>query len=241
MKNLISLIAVLFWTANYGFGQTEIGAKIGYNYLFSKYEGSFETPSPGSTFDVKGAGYHFGGFYSYMPMDNVFLSAELLITNRRWNEISVTNYDGNETSSKSENFTFYSNYYLEIPLAFKYGINLRRTKFGTNKYLMFYGGPSTHLLIGSKGRRQETFRVDAHDQTTVSQEETQFTKSELRDYFKPIQVGLHGGIQYSFGFGLNVDLRFQQLLMPVSVETESLGVLKQGIATLSVGYNFYND
>jgi len=241
MKKIIALSAVLLWTANLGFGQTEIGAKIGYNYLFSNYEGSFATPSPGTTFDMTGGGYHFGGFYSYMPIDNVFLSAELLISNRRWNEMSVTNYEGNQTSSKSESYTFYSNYYLEIPLAFKYGINMRKSKFGTDKYLMFYGGPSTHFLMGTKGSRQETFRVDAQDQTTVTQEETILTKSELKEYFTPIQVGLHAGIQYSFGFGLNIDLRYQKLLMPVSIDTENLGVLKQGMATLSVGYNFFND
>ncbi len=241
MRKTIALSAALLCMTSLGFSQTEIGVKAGYNYLNSSYE---STPVPGSGanyLDLKGGGYHFGGYYSNMPMDNVFLSAEVLISNRRWNELFTNVNEGSEVMTQAETFTFYSNYYLEIPLSIKYGINMRKSRYGDNKYLMFYAGPTTNILMGTKGYRQETFRVDTHQQTTVTQEETRLATSDLKAYFTPIQVGLHGGIQFSFEFGLNIDLRYQHLLMPVSIDTENFGQLKQGIASISIGYSFFRD
>jgi hypothetical protein len=236
MKKIVAL--ALFTVGSFtGMAQHEIGAKAGYTYLMGKYETSLSDVNV----TLDGGGYQFGGYYTYSPMENMFLSGELLFSGRMWNEAIVGGSDGAEVTTLSESLRHYSNTYLEIPLSIKYGINMRRTRYGANKYLLFYAGPSAHLLMGSRGSSQETFRVDAQGQTTVVQDESDFTKAELRDYFTPVQVGLHGGIQFTFEFGLNIDLRYQQLLMPVSVDTEAYGALKQGMATFTVGYSFFRE
>jgi len=236
MKKILALTVAVF-TAATTFGQHELGFKMGYSYLMGNYDSPLlETPV-----EMNGGGYTFGGYYSYSPMENLFLSGELLLSGRMWNETAVDAFQGNEVSTSTEQYTHYSNTYLEIPLSLKYGISFRRGRYGSNKYLLFYAGPSTHLLIGSKGSRQETFRVDAQEQSTIMQEEVEFTKTELNNYFTPVQVGVHGGVQFSFEFGLNVDVRYQRLLMPVSVDTESFGFLRQGMATFTLGYSFLRD
>ncbi len=231
--------------ATSGFAQDhEVGAKLGYNHLFMKYDNILGTSSSSLTQELGGGGFVFGGYYSYTPMDNLFLQAELLFSNRMWNEITIDSYEG-QVSTISEKYTHYTNNYLEIPLIVKYGINLRKTRYGGNKYLFFYGGTSTHILMTTKGSQQETFRVDAQGQSTVSQNETIFDKSDLKNHFTPVQASVLGGISFNFEFGLNVDLRYQYLMMPVTRPTpqatdfsEGFGVLKQGMATFTIGYNF---
>lgn len=233
MKKILVFIAALS-AGSVCLAQHDLGFKMGYSYLMGKYESPLST----NTVEMNSGGYSFGGYYSYTPMDNLFLSGELLISGRMWNETTIDVFEGSEVMTMNEQYTHYSNIYLEIPLSVKYGISFRRGRYGSNKYLLFYAGPSTHLLIGSSGSREETFRVDAQQQTTVLQEDIEFTKTELRDYFTPVQVGIHGGIQFAMEFGLNIDLRYQQLLMPVSVDAESFGLLRQGMATFSIGYSF---
>jgi hypothetical protein len=193
-----------------------------------------------TTQDLNGGGYVVGGYYAYTPLDDFYLQAEVLLSNRRWNEVTTSVYTG-QVSTTSEVYTNYSNTYLEIPIIAKYGINMRKSRYGGNKYLFFYGGTAFHLLASSKGSQQETFRIDALGQTTVVQDEANFTDSELSEHFTSVQAGIIGGIQFNFEFGLNVDLRYQQLLMPVTTIGEDFGVLKQGMATFTIGYSFLRD
>lgn len=229
--------------ASFSFGQHEIGVKAGYNLLFTNYNNPLEIEG----IETDGGGYHFGGYYSYTPMDNLFLSGELLISNRSWNEIVRSNHEGS-IQTLEEVYTYYSNTYLEIPLSIKYGINMRRTRYGGNKYLLFYAGPSAHLLMGTKGSSQETFRVDAYGQTTVVQEEEIYAKSDLKEYFSPFQMGVHAGVGFSFDFGLTLDARYQTMLMPTNrADVQDLllgdgkGSIKQGMLMFSVGYSFFRD
>jgi len=240
MKKVIALVAVTLMAAT-SFGQHEIGAKAGYNYLMTNYEGS-ETE-----FETNGGGYHLGAYYSYTPMDNLFLAGELLISSRRWNAISSSTTESSITT-KQETYSFYSNHYLDIPMSIKYGLNMRKGRYGDSKYLLFYAGPSVHLLMGSNGSVQRTTRVDAHDQTTVLQEEESYKSEDLKDYFRPVQLGLNAGISYRFGFGLTLDARYQAFAMPSNkvdlddvANSEWDGVVKQGMFMFSVGYSFLRD
>lgn len=220
---------------------------MGYTHLFNNYLDpvvASESTVPSVT-ETNGGGFQLGGYYSFTPMDDFFLQAELLLSNRMWNEITTSTYEGQVTTVNQE-YIHYSNNYLEIPLSAKYGINMRRTRYGGNKYLFFYGGPSFHLMMSTKGSIQETSRVDAQEQTTVVQNERDFTKSELKSHFSPMQAGVFAGIQFNFEFGLNVDLRYQYLMMPVTKNDPTQDglknpTLKQGMASLTIGYSFLRD
>ncbi len=243
MKTAIAL-AVALSAAVTSFGQHEIGAKAGYNYLFTNYD---NTTAGAPDLETDGGGYHAGVYYSYTPEDNLFLAAELLISNRRWNEVSSSSTTGDIVITE-EQYTYYSNHYLEIPISVKYGINMRKGRYGDNKYLLFYAGPSAHLLMGTKGSTQETFRIDALGQSTVMQEEVIFKSNDLKKYFSPFQLGLHAGISYSFSFGLTVDARYQTMLMPTNKEETDAstigvgkGLIKQGMLMFSIGYSFLRD
>lgn len=240
MKKLITLVAVTLM-ATASMAQHEVGAKVGYNYLMSKYDG-IETEV-----ETNGGGYHLGAYYSYMPMDDLFLGGEVLISSRRWNAISSATTQSSITT-KEEEHSFYSNHYLDIPLSIKYGLNMRKGRYGDSKYLLFYGGPSVHLLMGTQGSTQRTTRVDAHEQTTVVQEEEMYQSEELRNYFRPVQIGFNVGVSYRFGFGLTLDARYQALAMPSNnYELEDVpnsqweADLKQGMFMFSVGYSFLRD
>lgn len=243
MKRAIAL-AVALSAAVTSFGQHEIGFKAGYNYLFTNYD---NTIANAPELETNGGGYHAGAYYSYTPQDNLFLSAELLISNRRWNEISRSTTDGDIVISEEE-FTYFSNHYLEIPIAVKYGINMKNGRYGDNKYLLFYAGPSAHLLMASRGSSQGTTRIDAHNQSTVTREDVIYKTEDLKKYFSPFQLGLHAGVSYSFPFGLTVDARYQTLLSPANQEEtdESTigvgkGMIKQGMFMFSIGYSFLRD
>ncbi|NVK65343.1 MAG: PorT family protein [Flavobacteriales bacterium] len=240
MKKVITLVAVTLMAAT-TFGQHEVGAKAGYNYLMTNYEGS-ETE-----LETDGGGYHLGAYYSYTPMDNLFLGGEVLISSRRWNAISSSSTASSITTTQ-ENYSFYSNHYLDIPLSIKYGLDMRKGRYGDSKYLLFYAGPSVHLLMGTKGSVQRTTRVDAHNQTTVLQNEEEYNTDDLREYFRPVQLGFNAGVSYRFGFGLTVDARYQAFAMPSNktdlddlANSEWDGVLKQGMFMFSVGYSFVRD
>lgn len=245
MRRVIALAVVLSAAAT-SFGQHEVGAKAGYNYLFTKYDNPTATVgAPELVTD--GGGYHLGAYYSYTPEDNLFIAGELLISNRRWNEISRTTNDASINVTE-EQHTYYSNHYLEIPVTVKYGINMRKGRYGDSKYLLFYAGPSAHLLMGTRGSTQETFRVDAHDQVTVIQQDEIYKQQDLKKYFKPFQMGLNAGISYRFAFGLTIDARYQTLLSPTNVEETDdstigvgKGLIKQGMMMFSVGYSFLRD
>lgn len=243
MRRAIALAVVLSAAAT-SFGQHEVGAKAGYNYLFTKYD----NPTVGaSQLETDGGGYHIGGYYSYTPEDNIFIAGELLISNRRWNEVSRTSNDASINVTEEE-YTYYSNHYLEIPVMVKYGINMRKGRYGDSKYLLFYAGPSAHVLMGTRGSTQQTTRVDAHNQTTVVQEDEILKQEDLKKYFKPFQMGLNAGISYRFAFGLTLDARYQTMLSPTNFEEtdESTigvgkGLIKQGMVMFSVGYSFLRD
>ncbi|XOV67638.1 MAG: outer membrane beta-barrel protein [Fluviicola sp.] len=247
MKKWIALAVAISATA-FGYAQMEheVGAKAGYNHLFLKYDNLLTSEDGTNTQELNGGGFVLGGFYNYMPMDNLFLQAELLLSNRMWNEASTSVYQG-QVVTTTETYTHYTNNYLEIPLMAKYGINLSKRKYGDKKYLFFYGGTSTHILMSTKGTQQETYRVDASGQTTVTQEESTMDKGYLRDYFSPFQVSGLAGVSFTVGAGINIDLRYQFMMNPatrVTPEATAAGdfsVLKQNLATFSVSYNFLWD
>ncbi len=242
MKRAIAFVVALS-AALTSFGQHEVGAKVGYNYLFTNYDNT------DLEIETNGGGYHIGAYYAYTPEDNLFISAELLISNRRWNEITRSS-TSTSVRVMEEQYTYYSNHYLEIPLSVKYGVNMRKGRYGDSKYLLFYAGPSAHLLIGTRGSTQETFRVDALDQVTVMQEDEIYKKSDLKEYFSPFQMGFHAGVSYRFGFGLSLDARYQFMLSPSNEEDIEIddfqigidkGLIKQGMFMFSVGYSFLRD
>ena len=243
MKKAIAFVVASLVAAT-SFGQHEVGAKAGYNYLFTNYE---PTVANAPILETNGGGYHFGAYYSYSPGDNLFISGELLVSNRRWNESSRSSTDGDIVISE-EQHTYYSNHYFEIPLSVQYGINLRKGRYGDSKYLLFYAGPSAHLLMGTKGSTQETYRIDAHEQSTIIQDDIIFDKAQLRNYFKPFQMGLHAGMSYRFAFGLKIEARYQFLLSPTNKEETPIstigvgkGLIKQGMVMFSAGYSFVRD
>lgn len=248
MKRLIALVVAVS-TASFAYCQFEdhqIGAKAGYNHLFLNYDNPLSVPNVETTQEMNGGGFVVGGFYNYTPMDNLFLQAELLLSNRMWNEISTDVYTG-QVVTMTSNYTHYVNNYLEIPLMAKYGINLSKRKYGDKKYLFFFGGTATHILMTSKATQQETFRVDASGQTTVTQNETTLDKSYLKEYFSPFQVSGLAGIGFSVGAGINIDLRYQFMMNPATRVTPDatlagdFSVLKQNLATVTIGYNFLWD
>lgn len=245
-KGIILSLALLATMSVQAQSDHEVGAKAGYNHLMMNYH-NILAPTNGSTYqELSGGGFVLGGYYNYTPMDDLFLQAELLLSNRMWNEISTSVYEG-QVITTTETYTHYLNNYLEIPLMAKYGLNLSKRKYGDKKYLFFYGGTSTHILMSTRANRQETYRIDASGQTTVTQNEYTLDKSYLREYFSPFQVSGLAGIQFTFGFGMNVDLRYQFLMNPatrVTPEASLAGdfsVLKQNLATITLGYNFLWD
>ena len=242
MKRAIAFVVALSAAAT-SFGQHEVGAKAGYNYLFTNYDGSeLEV-------ETNGGGYHIGGYYSYTPEDNIFIAGELLISSRRWNEITRSSTSSSVETSEEEH-TFYSNTYLEIPLSVKYGLNMRKGRFGDSKYLLFYGGPSAHLLMSTKASSERTMRVDTQEQTTVTQENEVYETAELKQFFSPFQMGLHAGVSYRFGFGLTIDARYQFMLASTNKDVsgglgevmwEEKGLIKQSMFMFSIGYSFLRD
>lgn len=247
MKRLVAFVVTVSVTA-FGFAQMEheVGAKVGYNHLMMKYNNLLSPDNGNLSQELSGGGVVFGGYYNYTPMDNLFLQAELLFSNRMWNEIATSTYQG-QVITTTQKYTHYVNNYLEIPLLAKYGINLSKRKYGDRKYLFFYGGTSTHILLSSKGSEQETFRVDALGQTTITQNETNLEKGYLKEYFAPFQVSGLVGTSISFGYGLNLDLRYQFMMNAASRVTQTatqagdFSVLKQSLATVTIGYNFLWD
>ncbi|MCR9174121.1 MAG: PorT family protein [bacterium] len=247
MRKLIALIVAVSATV-FGYAQMEheVGAKVGYNHLFLNYDNLLNDSESMTTQELNGGGFVLGGFYNYMPMDDLFLQAELLLSNRMWNEASTSVYEG-QVVTTTQTFTHYTNNYLEIPLMAKYGINLSKRKYGDKKYLFFYGGTSTHILMSTKGTQQETFRVDASGQTTVTQSESTMEKGYLREYFFPVQVSGLAGVSVTVGAGINIDLRYQFLMNPATRVTQDatvagdFSVLKQNLATIAVSYNFLWD
>ena len=243
MKKAIAFVVALS-AATTSFGQHEVGVKAGYNYLMTNYE----MPRV----EADGGGYHFGAYYSYMPMDNVFLGGELLISSRRWNSILSTTTDGS-ILIKDEQYSFYSNHYLDIPLSIKYGIDMRKGRYGDSKYLLFYAGPTASLLMSTSGSIQRTTRIDAHDQVTVTQEDEVYQTQDLKTHFRPFQLGFNVGISYRFGFGLTVDARYQGYAFPTTKTELGLGPadlvpiseleggIKQGMLMFSVGYSFVRE
>lgn len=246
MKKLIALAFAVSVTA-FGYAQFEhqVGAKAGYNHLFMKYDNLLVEDNP-TTRELNGGGFTLGGYYNYMPWDDIFLQAEILFSNRMWNESSISTYQGQVTTT-TQTYTHYINNYVEIPLLFKYGVNLSKRKYGDKKYLFFYAGSSTHLLLTTKGTSQETFRIDAAGQTTITQEDLTMEKTDLREFFSPFQVSGLAGIGFSFGYGLNIDLRYQFMMNPASrvtvtaTQAGDFSVLKQNMATVTLGYNFLWD
>lgn len=242
MKKAIAFVVALSAAAT-SFGQHEIGAKAGYNYLFTNHDGSeLEV-------ETNGGGYHVGGYYSYTPEDNIFIGGELLISNRRWNEITSSSTSSLVEVTEEEH-TYYSNHYLEIPLSVKYGLNMRKGRYGDSKYLLFYAGPSAHLLLSTSGSSQKTYRIDAQAQTTVTQQDEVYETASLKEYFSPFQMGLNAGVSYRFGFGLTVDARYQFMLSSTNKDvSESLGtitqdekgLIKQSMFMFSIGYSFVRD
>ncbi|MDG1331493.1 MAG: porin family protein [Crocinitomicaceae bacterium] len=245
MKKAIAFVVALSATAT-SFAQHEVGVKAGYNHLMTNY-------LTGDTdVETDGGGYHVGAYYSYSPMDNVFIGGEVLISSRRWNAFSSSTTDGS-ILIKDEQYSFYSNHYLDIPLSIKYGINMRKGRYGDSKYLLFYAGPTASLLMSTSGSTQTTTRIDAHSQTTVTQEEVVFQKQDLKTHFRPFQLGYNVGVSYRFGFGLTIDARYQGFAMP-TIKTE-LGLgpadlvpieeldreIKQGMFMISIGYSFVRD
>jgi hypothetical protein len=245
MKKAIAFVVALSAAAT-SFGQHEVGVKAGYNYLMTNYNEISET------IETDGGGYHFGGYYSYMPMDDLFIGGELLISSRRWNAISSTTNDGS-ILIKNEQYSFYSNHYLDIPLSIKYGINMRKGRYGDSKYLLFYAGPTASLLMSTSGSTQRTTRIDAHDQTTVTQEEEIYQTQDLKKHFRPFQLGFNLGVSYRFGFGLTVDARYQAYAFPstktelglgpedIAPIEELDGAIKQGMFMISLGYSFVRE
>ncbi len=245
-KQLTVLVALLVTTVSFAQFEHEVGAKVGYNHLFINYDDILSPANETYSQELNGGGFTFGGFYNYTPFDNLFLQAEVLLSNRMWNEASTSIYEG-QVVTTTQTYRHYINNYLEIPLLVKYGINLSKRKYGDKKYLFFYGGSSTHILMTTKGTEQETFRIDASGQTTITQNETTMEKSYLREYFTPFQVSGLAGIQFTVGAGINIDLRYQFLMNPasrVTIAASQAGdfrVLRQNLATITVGYNFLWD
>lgn len=245
MKKAIAFI-VAFSAAATSFGQHEVGVKAGYNYLMTNYESS------DVTVETDGGGYHFGAYYSYSPMDNLFVGGELLLSSRRWNAISSTTSDGSIVV-KNEQYSFFSNHYLDIPLSIKYGVNMRKGRYGDSKYLLFYAGPTASLLMSTSGSTQRTTRIDVFDQTTVTQEDEVYQTPDLKKHFRPFQLGFNVGVSYRFGFGLTVDARYQGYAFPTTKTehghgsddqapiTELDGTIKQGMLMISLGYSFVRD
>lgn len=237
MKRVITL-AIVLMTAMTSYSQHEVGVKAGYNYLMTNYDNADPVVK------TDGGGYHFGAYYSYMPMDDVFLGGEVLVSSRRWNAISSSTTDGSVTV-KDEKYSFYANHYLDIPLSIKYGLNMRKGRYGDSKYLLFYAGPSAHVLMGTSGSTQRTTRVDVHSQTTVIQDEEVYKINDLKKHFRPAQFGFNVGVSYRFAFGLTVDARYQGMAIPSNREDvedapieELTGTIKQGMFMFSLGYSF---
>lgn len=237
-KLIVLAIAITVGSVSYAQDDHWAGAKLGYNHLLLNYDNLIGDDN--TTRELNGGGFQLGGWYSYTPFDNFFLQAELLFSNRMWNESTVEVNEG-QVITTNEVYTHYSNNYFQIPLIGKYGLNLQKRRYGGAKYLFFYGGVATHLLLTTKGTQQQTMRIETQDQVTVTQEEITFDKAQLKEHFTPAQVSATAGIQYNFEFGLNVDFRYQYLMTPVTQVSEDFGVLKQGIVSISIGYNFLSD
>lgn len=243
MKKAIAFVVALSAAAT-SFAQHEVGVKAGYNYLMTNYESN--------TVETDGGGYHFGAYYAYSPMDNLFIGGELLVSSRRWNAFSSST-TASSVLVRNDQHSFYANHYLDIPLSIKYGINMRKGRYGDSKYLLFYAGPTASMLMSTSGSTQRTTRIDAQLQTTVTQEEEIFQTQDLKKHFRPFQLGFNVGVSYRFGFGLTVDARYQAYAFPTTKTEFGLGPdnqvpiqelddeIKQGMFMVSIGYSFVRD
>lgn len=236
MKSHFFTIAFLF-IASASFGQLELGPKVGYNHLFVSYSpsgSSVETP------EVSGLGFHLGAFAQGELSDGFYVGGELLLSLRSYNEISSSDNTFDGIRIKNETFTHRSPLYLDIPIFAKYAINLSGSRYSSDKLLSFYAGPVASLFMGGSGSTEKTVLTDVLGQTTIIQTDTDFTKTEMKEYFNSFHLGIMAGIQYSMSMGLNFDLRLNRTLMPTNSNLlDEYGKVNNTIIQLSVGYNIF--
>ncbi|MCH2223311.1 MAG: PorT family protein [Crocinitomicaceae bacterium] len=234
-KVLLIIILVIGGGAK---AQLQVGPKLGYNYVSVGYK---DLPTGIATPEAQGAGFHIGGFVQYEAVDNFFLGSDVLFSSRAYNEISITNEQFESIHMKRESFGYYSTFYLDIPVFAKYAINLKARKYGTDKFLCFYGGPMPSIFLSGSGRVQETTRTDLYDQTTTYQTERELSKSGIKERFKLFHLGVHAGLQFSLDFGLNFDVRYTRSVTSINKNLTEEGNMSNGMIQLSVGYNILAD
>lgn len=228
---------VFFSVASVSFGQLELGPKAGYNHLFVTYSPS---GSAAEMPEVSGLGFHLGVFAQIELSDGFYVGGELLGSLRSYNEFLSADNTLDGIRIKSETFVHRSPFYLDIPIFAKYSISLSGSRYSSDKLLSFYAGPVASLYMGGSGSRQETVRTEVLTQTTVLQTDTDFTKTEMKEYFNSFHLGAMAGVQFSLSMGLNFDLRLNRTLIPTnSTILDEYGKVNNTVIQLSVGYNIF--
>jgi len=112
--------------------------------------------------------------------------------------------------SAKESFT-----YLAVPLMFK-----------------FY--PSNHLGLNIQAGPHFAFLLDG-ERTTELRLLT--VKEDIKDYYESSDIAISTGAGYDFGFGLNIDVRYNIGVKDINNETDGEEV-KSRVFMVSLGWNF---
>ena len=231
MKKVI-LILTLSLLAVGAFSQVKFGLKAGVNYTFPSYSVKADSIGKPST---SGIGSAFGVFLDLPLTDNLFFQVEALASFRYYNSVVKTSTNENNFSSTTEVLGYHKLIYAEIPLMFKYNINLNTGKYGRSNVIGVYAGPVLGIQVG-KGYIGETVTsVTVLSQNTV-------TKSELSQTdidYKPFDLAIGAGAMYDFEKGLRIGLRFIRSL--AAVNNNNGYSINHNLLQLSLGYVIFND
>ena len=228
MKKIFLILTLSLFTMG-AFSQLKFGIKGGVNYTFPSYNIKADSIDKPSTSGI-GSVY---GFFVDMPIsDNLFFQAEALLSFRYYNSVVTTEASSSGFSSTTEEFGYHKLMYAEIPLLFKYNVEINTGKYGRNNFLGIYAGPVLGLQLG-KGYVGETVTsVTVFDQNTVTKTET----SETDIDYKPFDLAIGAGAMYDFEKGARIGIRFIRSLAAVNNNEEY--AINHNVLQLTFGYNF---
>ncbi len=228
MKKIFLFLTLSLFTMG-AFSQTKFGIKAGMNYTFPTYNISSDSIGKPST---SGIGSVYGFFLDLPLSDNLYFQAEALLSFRYYNSVVKTEASSSGFASITEEYGYHKLMYAEIPLLFKYNLEINTGKYGRNNFLGLYAGPVLGLQLG-KGYVGETVTsVTVFDQNTVTKTET----SETDIDYKPFDLAIGAGAVYDFEKGARIGLRFVRSLAAVNKNDDYS--INHNVLQLTFGYNF---
>lgn len=228
MKKIFLFITLSLFSMG-AFSQLKFGVKAGVNYTFPSYSVSADSIDKPKT---SGIGSAYGFFLDLPISETFFFQPEFLVSFRYYNSVVTVEESAPNLSVKREDFGYHKLIYAEVPLLFKYNVEINTGKYGRDNFLGLYAGPVLGLQLGKGYVGERTTTVTAYDQATVTT--TEFSKSEI-DY-KPFDLAIAAGAMYDFEKGARIGLRFIRSLS--AVNNNDGFKINHNVLQFTFGYNF---